>query len=657
MKPYMWRSSIIMIVLLHSSITTYSQNKPNVILIFPDNIGIGEVASYGGIRGVPTPNIDKIGNEGIRLTNFNVEYSCTPSRIAILTGRYATRAGDDYYSGTTLWENTIAEHLKSVGYATALYGKWDLGSDNWLGKREPTQQGFDEWYGIPGTSHFSQFTSMKGYPKELEIPYVWEGVTGQVSKKVKPFDLVARSTIDREAAEKSVNFIKKNAEKKQPFFLYFPMTQLHFPALPHPDKAGTTGAGDMGDAMADVDFNVGLILKELKRLGIENNTLVIWCTDNGAEMRRPWRGTSGPWRGYYNSAMEGGVRTPCVIRWPGHIKAGQVSNDIIHEIDLLPTIAAAVGIHNINTKDRIIDGVNQLPFFTGIQKSSNRESAIFMNRQGSVMAVKWRDWKLWYNFKTEIPDPEPDNPVRLFDLRVDPQEEIDVKDHYPWVIGIMDSIVRDYEVSLVKHPRVTAQANAADPYLPPPPVAGKLIPTYMRADRASLESRSKALPYPDFSGSWSTTELSTVSAINRSDKPKTASLGSGWGEKISILHRPDYIDIERVVFTPREGQPLIVYRYASDGSNTENNINVGRSLKPRVSSTKMEDNRYVITTLFPYQESHSGPWREYKMIQTMWLETPVNPPWEAALIVETYRDGVLGGLPSTNRTLYSKGYR
>ena len=213
MKPYMSRSSIIMIVLLHSSITTYSQNKPNVILIFPDNIGIGEVASYGGIRGVPTPNIDKIGNEGIRLTNFNVEYSCTPSRIAILTGRYATRAGDDYYSGTTLWENTIAEHLKSVGYATALYGKWDLGSDNWLGKREPTQQGFDEWYGIPGTSHFSQFTSMKGYPKELEIPYVWEGVTGQVSKKVKPFDLVARSTIDREAAEKSVNFIKKNAEK------------------------------------------------------------------------------------------------------------------------------------------------------------------------------------------------------------------------------------------------------------------------------------------------------------------------------------------------------------------------------------------------------------------------------------------------------------
>jgi arylsulfatase A-like enzyme len=647
---------IIILLLFNAFHPTYSQNKPNIVLIFPDNIGVGEVGSYGGVRSVPTPNIDKIGNDGMRLTNFNVEYSCTPSRIALLTGRYAARAGDDYYAGTTLWENTIAEHLKTAGYATALFGKWDVGGGNWLGKREPTNQGFDEWYGIPGTSHFSQFTSMKDFPKTQEIPYIWEGVVGQTSKKVKPFDLVTRRTIDREAAEKSVNFIRKNAEKKKPFFLYYPMTQLHFPALPHPDKAGTTGAGDMGDAMADVDYNVGLILKELETSGLEENTIVIWCSDNGAEMRRPWRGNSGPWRGYYNSAMEGGVRTPCVIRWSGHIKKGQLSNEMVHEVDLFTTIAAAVGVP-YTPNDRKIDGVNQFPFLIDNQKQSNRESAIFMNRSGSVMAVKWQDWKLWYNFKTEMPDSDPDNLVRLFDLRVDPQEEIDVKDHYPWVIGIMDSIVKAYELSLVQFPRVSAQANAADPYLPPPIGSGKLIPTYTRTDRAALERKSSALSNPDFSGSWSTTELSTVSVINRSDKAKIASLGSGWGEKISIMQRSDYLDIERVVFTPRENQPIVNYRYALNGLSTENNINMGRSMKPLISSTKWQDNKLVITTLFPYQDPKNGAWFQSKMTQTLWLETPTDAPWEPKLIVETYREGVLGGIGSTNQTVYSKGYR
>ncbi|MDX2067082.1 MAG: sulfatase-like hydrolase/transferase [Haliscomenobacter sp.] len=644
---------LILLTILHP---VFSQNKPNVVLIFPDNLGVGEVNVYGGARGVPTPNIDKIGQEGIRLTNFNVEYSCTPSRIAILTGRYAARAGDDYYAGTTLWETTLAEHLKTAGYATALFGKWDLGAENWLGKREPTHQGFDEWYGIPGTSHVSQFTAMKGFPKEEEIPYIWEGVAGQDSRKVKTFDLETRRTIDREAAEKSVSFIRKSAAKKQPFFLYYPMTQLHFPALPHPDKAGTTGAGDMGDAMADVDYNVGLILKELEKQGIEKNTLVIWCSDNGAEMRRPWRGSSGPWRGFYNSAMEGGVRTPCVIRWPGRIKSGQVSNEVVHEVDLFPTIAAAAGIPYA-PNDRKIDGVNQLPFFEGNQKNSNRESAIFMSRSGSVMAVKWRDWKFWYNFRTEMPDPEPDNLVRLFDLRVDPQEEIDVKDHYPWVIGIMDSIVKEYELSLVQYPRVSAQANAADPYLPPPAGSGKRVSTYTRTDRAALGNRSPALPNPDFTGSWSTAELSTVSVINRTDGGKVASLGSGWGEKIAILQRTDFLEIERVVFTPRELQPLVTYRYALNGAPCENSINVGRSMKPLVSTTKWQDNRLVITTLLPYQDPKTGQWREYKLIQTLWLEAANNPPWEPRLIVETYREGVLGGLSSTNRTAYSKGYR
>ena len=200
-----------------------AQKKPNVVLIFPDNLGMGEVGAYGGVRGVPTPNIDGIGEEGMRLTNFNVEYSCIPSRIAILTGRYATRTGENYFKGIPLWEKTIAEGLKSVGYATGLFGKYDIGGPNWQGVREPMDQGFDEWYGIPGTSHVAQFSSMEGFDQSTQpVPYIWEGISGTPSQKVKPFNLETRRTLDREAAERSIAFMRKNAEIGKPFFLYYP---------------------------------------------------------------------------------------------------------------------------------------------------------------------------------------------------------------------------------------------------------------------------------------------------------------------------------------------------------------------------------------------------------------------------------------------------
>lgn len=632
-----------------------AQRKPNIVLIFADNLGVGEVSSYGGVRGVPTPNIDRIGREGIRLTNFNVEYSCVPSRVALLTSRYAPRACTNYTAGMTLWETTIAEGMKSAGYATALFGKYDVGGTAWEGKREPGQQGFDQWYGIPGTSHVSQFTTFEGYdPKVEPVPFVWEGASGATSKKVKPFDVPARRTIDREAAKRGVAFMKENSKKGTPFFLYYPMTQLHFPTLAHPDQTGKTGAGDVGDAMADVDYNVGLILTALQQLGIEKNTIVIWCSDNGAELRRPWRGSPGPWRGYYNSAMEGGVRTPCVVRWPGRIPAGQVSNEMVHEIDLFPTLAAAAGMPSMIPTDRIIDGINQLPFLEGKQKRSNRESSIFMESQGRVMAVKWHDWKLWYDFRTELPDPEPDNQVRLFDLRADPAEEIDVKDYQPWAVGMMDKVVSDYEKSLETYPRVPA--DAADPYTPVP-AAGIKVNVYSRTDRAALPARTPALEKPDFTGTWSTTVLQMRNVIGRVDAPTVPSLGSGWGNKISIIQRPDQLEVERVVFGPREIQPRVQYRYALNGSSSENSVSMGRTGKPTTSTSAWQENRLVITTMYPYQHPMSGEWLECKVTQTLWLQGATSTPWEPTLVVETYREAMVGGLPSTNRTVYVKGYR
>jgi arylsulfatase len=234
--------------------------------------------------------------------------------------------------------------------------------------------------------------------------------------------------------------------------------------LPHPDFAGTTGAGDIGDAMADIDHNVGLVLQAIQRLGIERNTIVIWCSDNGAEARRPWRGTSGPWRGFYNTVMEGGIRTPCVIRWPGRIPAGRVSNEIVHELDFFPTLAAAIGAPELVPSDRPTDGVDQLPFLEGKQSHSNRQSVIFMGQQGQVVAVKWQDWKLWHRFEPE-PGAAEAPLMRLFNLRSDPKEETDIKDFNPWVLTAMDKIVEDYRVTTKRYPNVPRGAN--DPYLPP----------------------------------------------------------------------------------------------------------------------------------------------------------------------------------------------
>ncbi len=275
-----------------------------------------------------------------------------------------------------------------------------------------------------------------------------------------------RRTVDREAAERGVEFMERNVRDDRPFFFFYPITQIHFPTLAHPDFAGSTGAGDIGDAMADVDHNVGLVLEAIDRLGIAENTLVLWCTDNGAERRRPWRGSAGPWNGFYNSAMEGGIRTPCVIRWTGRIPAGQVSNEIVHQVDLFPTFAAAVGAPGMVPTDRPIDGVNQLPFLEGRQSRSNRESVVYMAQGGRLQAVKWRNWKYWYEFRVEPGDANPTDRVRLFDLRSDPKEESDIKDFNPWVVSVMDSIVAEYAESTRIFPNVPV--DATDPWSPTP---------------------------------------------------------------------------------------------------------------------------------------------------------------------------------------------
>ena len=436
--------------------------RPNIVLMVPDNLGWGEVGAYGGVRGNITPRIDKLATEGIRLTNFNVEFSCTVSRAALLTGRYAIRTGATQGNGMTLWEITIAEALKTVGYATGLFGKYHVGGDQPEGKRDPGHQGFDEFYGIPRTSNEAQSTIANGQ-QAPGTSFIWEGGAGKPTKNVKPFDTDTRRTVDRESAERGIAFMERAVKARQPFFMYYPLTQIHFPTLAHPDFAGKTGAGDIADAMADTDHNVGLVLDALDRLQISRNTIVFWCPDNGAEQRRPWRGSAGPWSGFYNTVMEGGVRVPCIVRWPGRIQAGRVSNEIVHQIDIFPTLAAAVGA-DIVPHDRAFDGVNQLPFLEGKQPKSNRDSVLFYANT-TLRAVKYRDWKFHYVFQSEPGAAPAGSTMRLFNLLSDPKEESDIKDSNPWVKSITDRLVAEFVATTAKYPHVPP--NAPDPYTPP----------------------------------------------------------------------------------------------------------------------------------------------------------------------------------------------
>ncbi len=445
--------------------------KPNIVLMLMDNLGYGEVGVYGGgiTRGAPTPNIDRLASEGMRLTNFNVEAQCTPSRSAFMTGRFSIRSGTHSIpiggglDGLTQWEVTIAETLSDAGYATAHFGKWHLGSEQ---GRLPNDQGFDEWYGIPRTTD-EAFWPSEPAAKAAGIPFthIMEGRKGENSREVVVYDLDQRRLIDAEIARRTIDFMKRSVDSGKPFYAYVPFTLVHFPTLPNPAFAGKTGFGDFPDALAEMDAHVGEILEAIDELRIRDSTIVVFTSDNGPEASWPWQGSSGPWRGYYFTHMEGSLRTPFIIRWPGRIAAGGVSNEIVHSVDTFTTFARIAGAQI--PQDRPIDGVDQTDFLLGKTKESRRTGfPVFVADR--LEAVKWRNWKLvFYDEQRDWWTP----PTRLgvpkgFDLITDPKEE------YPatglrnsWNAGPAMKIVADFEQSLKEHPPIAP--GTPDPYAPP----------------------------------------------------------------------------------------------------------------------------------------------------------------------------------------------
>jgi arylsulfatase len=443
-------------------------DAPNIVFVLADNLGWGELGCYGGgiLRGAPTPRIDALAAEGLRFTNFNVESDCVPTRSALMTGRHPIRTGAlqsvpaGLPQGIIPWEITLAQLIASQGYATACFGKWHLGDRP---GRYPHERGFDEWYGIPRTTNESMFTASPGFdPDVVPMPYVMEGRKDGAAKNLHVYDLEARRRIDGELTTRTIEFMHRHARASRPFFAYVPLTQLHYPTLPHRDFEGRTGAGDFADSMAEMDFRVGQLSDAIDALDLRQTTLFVFGSDNGPEFRRPWRGTAGPWSGTYHTSMEGALRVPFILRWPDRIPAGAVTNEIVHIVDLYPTLARVAGA--AVPADRPLDGVDQLDFFQDKQAKSNREGFVYYIKQ-ELRAAKWRDWKMHIVWEPE-PNQGPnhlESPL-VFNLTRDPKEETDVGTESSWVRGPLRRMIHAFQESLKANPPIPP--GAADDYVP-----------------------------------------------------------------------------------------------------------------------------------------------------------------------------------------------
>lgn len=465
---------VISSVLLACSASLSWADKPNVVLILMDNFGWGEPGVYGGgiLRGAATPNIDSIAAEGMQLLNFNVEAQCTPSRAALLTGRYAIRTGNAEVPlgagvyGLTQWEETLAEVLSDAGYATGMFGKWHLGDSK---GRYPTDQGFDEWYGIPNSSDESYWPDSdlfrEGVHPQAKYEYVMQSKRGQVPEEVTVYDSAKRLTIDAEITDHAVEFIKRRSKKNQPFFVFIPYTQTHMPVSPHPDYKGKTRNGNWADVLKQTDDYIGRLLQTVESAGVKDNTIFIFTSDNGPEGLVPHQGFSGPWSGSYFTGREGSLRVPFLIRWPGRIPASSISNEIVHEMDIFTTVANWAG--GDIPGDRVVDGVDQSDFFLGKRESSNRESVVvYVGKE--IFGVKWRNWKVMLKEIDSINgDPVRRYNVPLFyNLHTDPKEAMPMQqaEQNLWVRYPVSQVLTDHMESLRKEPPIPT--GTPDPYRP-----------------------------------------------------------------------------------------------------------------------------------------------------------------------------------------------
>jgi arylsulfatase len=463
--------------------TAPTGQRPNIVIIWGDDIGLTDVSAYSqGLMGFRTPNIDRVAREGVLFTDFYAEQSCTAGRASFITGQSGLRTGLTKVGlpGATLGlqkeDPTIAELLKPLGYATGQFGKNHLGDRN---EFLPTVHGFDEFYGNLYHLNAEEEPELPDYPKNpaFRAKYGPRGVLdckaadkddptidprfGKVGKQVikdtGPLTKERMITIDDDIANRSVDFIQRQQKAGKPFFVWVNFTHMHLRTHTKPESIGQSGRWESPyhDTMIDHDKNVGAILKALDDLGIADNTFVMYSTDNGPHMNSWPDGAMTPFRSEKNTSWEGAYRVPAMFRWPGKIKPGQVSNEIVAQLDMLPTILAVAG--DTQVKDKLLagykvgemtykvhlDGDNLVPYLTGQVAKSPRESFFYINDDQQLTALRYDNWKIlfleqrapgtlliWANPFTNLRVP------KIFNLRTDPFERADVTSntYYDWLM-------------------------------------------------------------------------------------------------------------------------------------------------------------------------------------------------------------------------------
>ncbi|VAX29742.1 Arylsulfatase [hydrothermal vent metagenome] len=460
-----YTAAAVSIILLLSLFSGFSADQkeneklPNIVLIFMDDMGYGDLASYGAID-YETPNLDKLAMEGMRFTNFYAAQAvCSASRAGLLTGCYPNRIG---ISGALMpWakiglsdkEMTIAQLLKQKGYATGMAGKWHLGHQKQF---LPLQHGFDEYLGLPYSNDMWP-VDFDGTPVTKESPKPWKAKYPQLplidgNEKVKEIrNLDDQGSLTTIYTERAVDFIKRNKDK--PFFFYLAHSMVHVPLGVSDKFKGKSKQGLFGDVMMEIDWSVGEVIKALKENGLEDNTLVIFTSDNG-----PWlnfgnhAGSTGGLREGKGTSWEGGQREPCIVKWPGIVPEGAICNKLSATIDILPTLAAITGAE---LPDHKIDGVNILSLFKGEQDADPRSYFYYYYRKNSLEGVRNGHWKLvlphsYRSYEGVLPGNDgfpgkyakDSTGLALYNLRRDPGEHYDVKELYPDIVDAIMVLVQ-----------------------------------------------------------------------------------------------------------------------------------------------------------------------------------------------------------------------
>jgi arylsulfatase len=478
--------------------------QPNILILWGDDIGTWNCSYFSrGMMGYRTPNIDRVANEGVAFTDYYAQQSCTAGRACFICGQNPIRTGLTKVGmpGATVGlqkeDPTIAELLKPLGYATGQFGKNHLGDRN---EYLPTVHGFDVFFGNLYHLNAEEEPELPDYPKDPRFKEMfgprgvldcvamdkddateeprWGRVGKQKVKDTGPLTKKRMETIDEEITSRALAWMEQQAKAQKPFFLWYNSTAMHFRTHVAEKNLGKSGQDPYSDRMVVHDEQIGMMLDKLDELGIADNTIVMYSTDNGPENDTWPDGATTPFRSQKDTNWEGGWRVPCFIRWPGKIKAGTVLNGIVSHLDMLPTLLAAAGDPDITKKllqglkvgDKKftvhIDGYNVLPYLTGEVKESPRQSLAYFSDDGELMAVRIGDWKLQFAVQRAYQMnvwAEPLVKLRvphIFSLRRDPFERADFNSntYWDWIVNhtpqlyLCQAVVAEHVASFAKFP-------------------------------------------------------------------------------------------------------------------------------------------------------------------------------------------------------------